>query len=33
MPDGSEMAAINLRCLDGIDLDGIKRVPVNGREF
>jgi hypothetical protein len=33
MPDGAEMAAINLRCLDDIDLDSIKRVPVNGREF
>ena len=33
MPDGSKMAAVNIRCLEGIDLDGIKRVPVNGREF
>src|SRR6476661_8069453 len=32
-PDGSEMAAINMRCLDDIDLDSIKRIPVNGREF
>ena len=33
MPDGAEMAAINLRCVEGIDLDAIKRVQVNGREF
>ena len=33
MPDGKEMAAVNIRCLDGIDLDAVKRVPVNGREF
>ena len=32
-PDGAEMAAINIRCLDGIELEGVKRVPVNGREF
>lgn len=32
-PDGAEMAAINLRCLDGVELDGIERVQVNGREF
>ena len=31
MPDGTEMAAINVRCLDGIDLDAVKRVPVDGR--
>ena len=30
---GNEMAAINLRCLDGFDLDSVPRVPVNGREF
>jgi hypothetical protein len=33
MPDGSEMAAINIRCLDEVDLEGVKRVPVNGRAF
>ncbi|MEO5565047.1 MAG: GFA family protein [Luteimonas sp.] len=32
-PDGSKMAAINIRCVDGVDLDRIKRVPVNGKEF
>ena len=30
--DGAEMAAINLRCLEGMDLDAVERVPVNGRE-
>ncbi|HEY4583870.1 MAG TPA: GFA family protein [Lysobacter sp.] len=33
MPDGSEMAAINIRCLDDVDLGVVPRVPVNGREF
>jgi hypothetical protein len=33
MPDGTLMAAINIRCLDGVELGDIKRVPVNGREF
>ena len=32
-PDGSEMAAINIRCLEGVDLESVKRIPVNGREF
>lgn len=32
-PDGAEMAAINIRCLQEIDLENIKRVPVDGREF
>lgn len=31
--DGSEMVAVNIRCLDDIDLDAVERVPVNGREF
>ncbi|HVH49461.1 MAG TPA: GFA family protein [Sphingomicrobium sp.] len=29
-PDGQEMAAINLRCVDGIDLDAVERKPFNG---
>ena len=29
-PDGTEMAAINLRCVDGIDLDAVERKPFNG---
>ncbi|TZF90882.1 GFA family protein [Cognatilysobacter lacus] len=32
-PDGAEMAAVNVRCIEGIELDSVKRVPVNGREF
>jgi hypothetical protein len=31
MPDGTEMAAINIRCLDEIELDAVRRVPFNGR--
>lgn len=30
-PDGSATAAINIRCLEEIDLADIKRVPVDGR--
>lgn len=33
MPDGSRMAAINVRCVDGVDLGGLERVPVDGRKF
>ena len=33
MPDGTEMAAINIRCVDGIELDAVKRVPVDGRAY
>ena len=33
MPDGSETAAINVRCLEDVDLDAVTRVPVDGREF
>lgn len=32
-PDGAEMAAINLRCLENVDLDAIERVAVDGRKF
>lgn len=32
-PDGVPMAAINIRCLEDIELADVKRVPVNGREF
>lgn len=31
MPDGSKVAAINLRCLEDVDLASIKRVQVDGR--
>lgn len=30
-PDGARMAAINVRCLDGVDLGSVKRKPFNGR--
>ena len=32
-PDGTEMAAINIRCLEDIDLGAIKRKPVDGRSL
>jgi hypothetical protein len=28
---GNEMAAINVRCLEGVDLGTLKRVPFDGR--
>ena len=30
-PQGNEMAAINVRCLEGIDLGALPRVPFDGR--
>jgi hypothetical protein len=30
-PKGNEMAAINVRCLEGIDLDAVKVVHYDGR--
>ncbi|WII72135.1 GFA family protein [Bdellovibrio sp. 22V] len=33
LPDGTEMRAINVRCLDGIDLDKIKVTAVDGKSF
>lgn len=32
-PDGAKMAAINVRCLEGIDLAALKVVPIDGRSF
>lgn len=32
-PDGKAMAAINVRCLEGLDLSALKRVPVDGRSY
>lgn len=32
-PDGSATAAINIRCIEGIDLTTIRRQPVDGRSF
>ncbi|ALN90424.1 GFA family protein [Lysobacter gummosus] len=33
MPDGTPMTAINVRCLDGVDLTSLKIVPIDGRSF
>jgi hypothetical protein len=30
-PDGTATAAINVRCLEGIDLTQVKRIPYDGR--
>ena len=30
-PDGSEMVAVNLRCIDGIDLATLTRIPYDGK--
>ena len=30
-PDGTQTAAINIRCLEGIDLGAVKRIPYDGR--
>ena len=30
---GVAMAAVNVRCLDNVDLDQVKRVPFNGRSL
>jgi hypothetical protein len=32
-PDGKAMAAINVRCLDDVDLAGLQRVSVGGRSL
>ncbi len=32
-PDGKATAAINIRCLEGIELGAVKRVPVDGRSY
>ena len=31
--NGVEMAAVNIRCLDDIDLDSVQRQPVDGRNM
>lgn len=31
MPDGSPAIAINVRCLEGVDLDALKTAPFDGR--
>jgi hypothetical protein len=32
-PSGKEMIAINVRCLDGIDVAALKPVPVDGKSL
>jgi hypothetical protein len=32
-PSGQEMAAINVRCLEGVDLSSLKILPYNGRDI
>jgi hypothetical protein len=32
-PDGSEMAAVNVRCVDGADPAALTVTPVNGKDF
>lgn len=32
-PDGTATAAINIRCIEGVDLAAVKRVPVDGKSF
>lgn len=31
--EGAETAAINVRCLEGVELSELKRIPVDGRSF
>ena len=32
-PDGAEMVAVNVRCLDEVDVDSLKVKKVDGRKF
>ena len=32
-PDGAEMIAINVRCLDGVDAKSLSPMPFNGRDL
>ncbi len=32
-PDGREMRAINVRCLDGVDIDALKIMKVDGKSL
>lgn len=32
-PDGTATAAVNVRCLDGVDLSSVKRKQVDGRSW
>lgn len=33
MPDGTPTVAVNVRCLDEIDLTALVRIPVDGKSF
>lgn len=33
MPDGTEMSAINVRCLDGVDTSTLAITPVDGKNL
>jgi hypothetical protein len=33
MPDGTKMVAVNVRCLDDVDLAALSPSPVDGRNF
>ena len=33
MPDGTKMAALNVRCLDDVDIGVLERKPVDGKNF
>ena len=33
MPDGSRVVAINVRCLDGVEISELTLTPVDGRSF
>ena len=32
-PSGAATSGINVRCLEGVELDALKRVPVDGRRY
>jgi hypothetical protein len=32
-PDGSAMVAVNVRCLDEVDIGALKPMPVDGKSF
>jgi hypothetical protein len=32
-PDGGDMVAVNVRCIEGIDLSSLVRQPVDGKSF